>query len=141
MILFSTNQKWGSRFIRWVTRGTCSHVAILLPSAIVVHSTMVGGGSHLDWYEHFREANTVVDCLPWTITEELFTRLRTGEGTGYDWILMFTMGLRRLGFPIKTIDNPYRDLCTEEVSQYVLNDKTTKYTPQELLDYMKGKMQ
>lgn len=137
-ILFTTNDKLGSRLIRWATRGTCSHVAILLDSGVVIHSTAGAGGVHLNWLETFLRQNRVVDHVRIVDSPGLLARLRAIEGRGYDWTLLLTMGLRRLGLPLKEKDNPRLDLCTEVVTEAVLgNEPDINLTPQELLDFLK----
>jgi hypothetical protein len=138
-LLFVTNQRVGARLIRWVTGGKCSHVAVYLDELdLVVHSTMTAGGINLDWYEKFLEHNTVIASVRVASTPELLRKLREATGTGYDYILLLTMGLRKLGLPIPQVDNPYRDLCTEVVTEYVLDEPGSKYTPDELLAHLQS---
>lgn len=137
-ILFTTNNKIGSRLIRWVTGENVSHVAIQIDE-VIYHSTMAGAGMSLAWHDTFTEKNTVVDRVSLPHCEKLLGRLRTISGEGYDWLLLFTLGLRRLGLLVPLIDNPYRDICTEVITEQVLGIKD-KLTPGELRDKLMEKM-
>lgn len=137
-ILFTTNEQVGSKIIRWVTRGVCSHVAILLDSGVVIHSTAGAGGVHLNWLETFMQQNRVVDHVQLADSPELIARLRAVEGKGYDWGLLLSMGLRRLGIPVPEVDNPRLDLCTEVVTEYVFGKTDMNLSPEELRVLMKG---
>lgn len=134
-VLFTTNCSLGSRLIRWVTGETVSHVAISW-SDITYHSSMLGGGVNLVWTDTFLEHNTVVAEVPWTPDGSLRTRLRTVANEGYDWVLLVTLGLRRLGLPVPLADNPYRDICTELVTEHLLGIPD-KLTPGQLLARLK----
>jgi len=130
-ILFTTNDRLLSRIIRKITNGPCSHVAVLIDPNIVVHSTATHNGIAPTFLETFMRNNEIISRIPVPESRELLQRLRDAEGNGYDFLLLLTMGLRKLGLPVPEVNNPYLDLCTEVVTQYVLGtDK--KYTPEQL---------
>lgn len=104
---------------------------------MVVHSTFQGGGVHLNWLSTFLQHNRVVDYAHIVDSPQLLARLHAIEGRGYDWGLLLTMGLRRLGFPIKEYDNPRLDLCTEVVAECVLGKDNYNPTPEELRQELK----
>ena len=137
-ILFTTNKTWAARIIRYATSSPISHVALLLDEPIVAHSTMVGFGANLMWYGEFLEHNQIVESLPLLGDHgQLIKRLAISSTKGYDYVLLFSMWLQQVGILRKPIDNPYRDICTEVISQYLLNDNN-KYTPGQLLAKLRG---
>lgn len=135
-ILFTTNRQWGSRFIRWCTGEKVSHVAILLDVPVVVHSTPVGSGTNILWYKDFLQHNTIIAEVSITNDDTLFSRLAAIEPEGYDWILLFTMAISRIWKRIPVVDNPYRNICTEVITEQILHI-TDKLTPGQLLTRLK----
>ena len=111
-ILFTTNKKIGSRFIRWGTDGDCSHLALCFEddekgNGIVFHSTGARG-THPVWLKNFLAENTIVKALGFSpdistdIEDRIFKKIVTDHaGEGYDFkalLFWFVMGSRKKMF-------------------------------------------
>lgn len=112
-----------------------SHVALLLSTGVVIHST--GKGVEFWSEEEFRSHNQIVaeaEYLGFQIEpSDLVVSLMLSERKRYDLLLLFCMGLRRLGIPIPEFEQPNALICTELISEYILGDSETNYTPGALL--------
>lgn len=108
-ILFTTNNRIGSRFIRWGTDGDCSHIALVFEediegSGIVFHSTGAKG-THPIWLKDFLSHNVIIYALDFSpdlevLTEDtIFKSIVTDHtGQGYDFkalLFWFVMGGRK----------------------------------------------
>jgi hypothetical protein len=107
-ILFTTNKQCGSRFIRWGTDGSCSHIALCFDEedgeGVVFHSTGTKG-THPVWLSTFLQKNKVVYALGFSpeidtsVEDSIFKAVVTDHsGEGYDFkalLFWFFMGLRR----------------------------------------------
>lgn len=117
-ILFTTNNKIGSRFIRWGTSGDCSHVALVFDEnengesdGIVFHSTGLKG-SHPIWLHEFLKQSKIVHAIGMkpeiseSVENQIFKTIVTDyAGQGYDdraFLFWVIMGIRRkiLGIPL-----------------------------------------
>jgi len=134
-ILFTTNSKIGSRFIRWGTDADCSHLALCFEdddegNGIVFHSNGAHG-THPVWLKDFLKTNTVVKALGFSpditsdIEDKIFKTIVTEHaGEGYDFkalLFWFVMGSRKklFGTPLPEKNEWAKsgyNLCTALVS-------------------------
>lgn len=117
-ILFTTNDKIGSRFIRWGTESDCSHLALCfdednIGNGIVFHSTGSGGTRPIWMRELLKESRIVhavgfKDFLTESRENQIFKTIVTDHsGESYDdkaMLFWIVMGARKKLFntPIPT---------------------------------------
>jgi hypothetical protein len=134
-ILATKSSKLGSRFICWATGEEVSHVALEMSSGFIIHST--GKGVHITWAPNFRRDHEVVYEATYMglmgEPRELIRNLMEAEGRPYDYMLLLSMGLQKLGLPVPNWNSPNALICTELICRYIFasNDKLT---PGQIID-------
>lgn len=137
-ILFTRNDRWGSKLIRAVTGETVSHVAIRI-SRFVIHSRLIDGGVTIDFYREFMRNNTVVYTIPWEISIKQIDRDRYA-GKSYDFGAFLYLGLRKL-FPFLPKANLWQStgmyMCTEFVTDVLGGTEDSLVTPGQLYEKLR----
>lgn len=132
-ILFTRNDKCGSRLIRKVTGEDVSHVALRI-GAFVIHSKLVNGGVTIDLYSQFNRDNEIPYRLPWVLSSRNLDR-KNYAGRYYDVGAILYLGLRRL-LPWLPKVNLWQStgmyMCTEFVTDVIDGSEDSMITPYQL---------
>lgn len=138
LILFTKSATVGSAVIRAVTGEPVSHCAVYVPELDAVwHSTVPV--SKKQSYECFLKTNIVVYSVETEVTQNQVLLMDGLMGKSYDYIKIVYLGikilLKKINISIHKADLTYLSglyLCTEFVSDVVLNDENTNLTPYKL---------
>lgn len=102
-LVWTKSDKIGSKLIRWCTGSSSSHMAWIMDSRIVFHSTF-SRGVHLTWLHNFLNINQVVHRIDFDLTlpdeESIYQSLIYLESRGYDYGAFFYLGFMYLKYKI-----------------------------------------
>ena len=88
-VVWTSSDKVGSRLIRWATGAAASHVAFVLDSRLVMHSTF-SKGVHLQWLQNFLKGRDIIYridfiSMPLKLEEAVYLELISTESRNYDF--------------------------------------------------------
>ena len=121
-IIFLASTSWSSRFIRWVTGGMFSHVAVYISNELILESDWLG--VQMSRFAKYKNENVEYKIvkLPDGIDRRKFLKaLLKRVGDGYDYSFLIGNGLYRLFNWLKPyIGNTYsthRYICIVYVTE------------------------
>ena len=137
-ILFTCNDRWGSRLIRAVTDESVSHCAIRV-GVFVVHSRLTSGGVVIEPYKKFLRENEIVYRLTPNVipgVERVISSYSRLYDLGGIFFLGFRLLLRKyLGIPVPKV-NLWQStgmlMCTEYVLDSMGIERDSMITPYKL---------
>jgi hypothetical protein len=119
-LVFLTTTCWSSRFIRWITGGRFSHVAVYVSSELILESDW--NGVQLSKFGKYKDKGVTYEVLPLPLRvdrKKFLKSLLRKIGDGYDYSLFIGNGLYRLFEFLKPYigytDSEHRYICIEYV--------------------------